>query len=65
LIVTLVFAAVWPTLGLLAYGYYAELNRWIQRLNWRIIANRKKKLASELEATRSELHASVLSVISA
>lgn len=64
-IVTLVFAAVWPTLGLLAYGYYAELNRWIQRLNWRIIANRKKKLASELEATRSELHASVLSVISA
>ncbi len=63
-IATLVFAAVWPSLGLLAYGYVAELNRWIQQLNWRIISSRKKRLAHELDTMRKDLQASVQSVIS-
>ena len=53
--ITAAFFFVWPSLGLFAYAYLAELVKWLDRIRWIRLGLRRKGLQSRLAQERKAL----------
>ena len=54
-LVTLGFFFIWPSLGMLAYGYLAELVKLKEAYRWMRVGNKRISLLRELKKDQKEL----------